>query len=79
MQEIKFELNRAGVRELLKSGEMKDICNDYAKGALARLGEGYAADSHEGKNRVNAMVYAETYQAKRENAKTNSILKAIRG
>lgn len=79
MTDLKFELNREGVRELLKSPQMKDVVNDYAKNALVRLGDGYEADTYMGKNRVNAMVSAETYEAKRENLKNNSILKAIRG
>jgi hypothetical protein len=32
-----------------------------------------------GKNRVNVEVYAETFQAKRDNLKNNSILKAVHG
>ncbi len=38
----------------------------------------YGQDMHVGKNRANAMVFAETYQAKRDNMKNNTILKAVR-
>lgn len=79
MSNVKFVLNREGVRELLRSKEMMDICSEYANSALARLGSGYEVTTHTGTNRVNAEVSAETFAAKRENLKSNSILKAVFG
>lgn len=78
MSKFKFVLNRAGVRALMQSEEMQSILKDKADSALNSLGEGYKSDIHVGKNRANAMVYADTYQAKRDNLKNNSILKAVR-
>jgi hypothetical protein len=78
MSKFKFELNRAGVRALMQSEEMQSILKDKADSALNSLGEGYKSDIHVGKNRANAMVYADTYQAKKDNLKNNSILKAVR-
>jgi hypothetical protein len=78
MSKFKFVLNRSAVRELMKSGEMQSILKDKADSALNSLGEGYKSDIHVGKNRANAMVYADTYKAKRDNLKNNSILKAVR-
>lgn len=79
MAKVKFQLNRNGVRELLKSSEMQSICLDYANSALGRLGPGYEVSSHSGRNRVNAEVKAETFAAKRDNLKNNTILKAVKG
>ena len=79
MAKLKFELNRDGVRNLLRSKEMMDICSEYANNALGRLGDGYEVSTYSGTNRVNAEVYAETYAAKRENLKSNTILKAVFG
>ncbi len=78
MSKFKFELNRAGVRSLMQSAEMQSILKDKANNALNSLGEGYKSDTYVGKTRANAMVYADTYQAKRDNLKNNSILKAVR-
>ena len=78
MSKFKFVLNRAGVRQLMQSEEMQAILNEKATKALNRLGGGYKSDIYVGKNRANAMVYADTYQAKRDNLKNNSILKAVR-
>ncbi len=79
MANFKFVLNREGVRDLLRSKEMMDICSDYANSALGRLGSGYEVTTHTGANRVNAQVAAETFAAKRENLKSNTILKAVFG
>jgi hypothetical protein len=79
MSNFKFELNSQGVRDLLKSNEMAEICNGYASKALGALGSGYSSNMYYGKNRVNVEVYAETFQAKRDNLKNNSILKAVHG
>ena len=79
MAKVEFQLNREGVRQLLKSPEMESICLQYANGALGRLGPGYEVSTHSGRNRVNAEVKAETFAARRDNLKNNSILKAVRG
>ena len=76
---VKVVLNRAGVRELLRSGEMMAICSDHASNIMGRCGSGYSMDTHTGPNRVNAMVKAETYQARADNMRNNTLLKAVRG
>lgn len=75
----RFELNTEGVKSLLQSPEMMEICKKYANNAQARLGDGYEVSTHTGKTRVNAQVAAVTYKARKDNAKNNTILKAIRG
>ena len=76
---VKFELNRSGVRELLRSDEMMGVCKDYATRSVNVLGSGYELSTHVGRNRVNAQVAAKTFEARRDNAKNNSILKSLRG
>lgn len=78
MSKKTFKLNRKGVAELMKSAEMQEVLKEYATGIKNRCGDGYTQDIHVGKNRANAMVSAETYQAKRDNLENNTILKAVR-
>lgn len=78
MGDLEFKLNSEGVRQLMKSPEMMKVCTDYANAALSRLGDGYAMDTRVGASRVNAEVKAVTYEARKENSQTNSILKALR-
>lgn len=74
----KFELNREGVKELMKSKEMQDLISERAEQAVNRLGPGYKSNLNIGKTRVNANVFADSFKAKRENAKNNTILKAVK-
>lgn len=79
MSKNKFKLNRAGVRELMKSSEMQTVIREKASGIKSRCGNGYSQDVYIGKNRANAMVWAETSEALSDNAENNTILKAVRG
>lgn len=78
MSKITFKLNRKGVAELMKSAAMQEVLTEYATAIKNRCGDGYTQDIYVGRNRANAMVSAETYQAKRDNLKNNTILKAVR-
>lgn len=78
MAKVEIKLNSSGVRELLRSSEMKALCEERANNALGKLGHGYAVTTMTGKTRVNASVFAESYKAKRDNMENNSILKALR-
>lgn len=78
-KKVKVKLNREGVRAMLRSQEMQDICQGYAQSAAASLGSGYTVSTYVGKNRVNAEIAAETEAARADNLKNNSILKALKG
>lgn len=76
---VEIKLNSAGIRQLLRSDEMKKICEEHASNILNRAGDGYELDTYTGQNRVNAMVKAATPRAMRENMKNNTLLKAVKG
>ncbi|MCR8969275.1 hypothetical protein [Facklamia sp. 7083-14-GEN3] len=78
MSKFKFKLNQEGVRDLLKSEEMQSILMEKASSARDRCGDGYSTSLHVGKNRANASVMAETIEARKDNSKNNTILKAVR-
>ena len=79
MSKVDFKLNRAGVRELLKSQEALNVCREYANAVQSRAGEGYEVTTYVGKTRANASVHAATYEARRDNYKNNTLLKARGG
>ena len=79
MSKVKVELNRKGVSELLKSQEAMNVCREYAEKIRDRAGAGYEISTYVGKTRVNAMVYADTYEARLDNYKNNTLLKARGG
>nr|DAP93877.1 MAG TPA: type I neck protein [Caudoviricetes sp.] len=78
MGKYKFELNRAGVRSLLRSDEMQAMLKGKASGAAQRCGDGYAAGSYVLTTRAAARVSAVTSAAKQDNLKNNTILKALK-
>lgn len=79
MSKVKFKLNYEGVGQLLRSEEMKSVCEGYAARIQGRCGPDYEVTTHTGPKRVNASVHAATVEARRENAKNNTLLKAVRG
>lgn len=79
MSKIKITLNREAVRDLLKGEEMKAILQERATEIRNRCGDGYEQDFHVGKNRGNAMVWAATSAARKDNLANNTILKAVKG
>lgn len=78
MAKVKFELNREGVGELLRSAEMLGVCKQYAEQIKSRCGEGYIVDPYPGgKTRVNVAVKAESPKAVHDCLKNNTLLKAV--
>lgn len=76
MSSVKFELNKAGVKELLKSQPMVDVLKSYAGQVANRAGDGY--DVHVGPNRANVSVETVTDEAAQDNYDNNTLLKAVR-
>lgn len=78
MSDFRFELNRAGVAELMKSKDMQKVLERYATKTRNRAGRGYEQDLYVGRNRANARVYAMTKEAQSDNYKNNTLLKSVR-
>ena len=78
MNKLQIKLNRKGVSDLMKSKEMQTVLTSAASEIRQRCGEGFSQDVYIGRNRANAMVWAETPEAKQENLKNNTLLKAVR-
>lgn len=54
MADVVIELNSAGIRELLKSQEIADVCEAQAARMTRATGVPYVADVYVGETRVNA-------------------------
>lgn len=79
MSNVTFKLNRAGVREVLKSDGVQNTCRSMANSALARCGDGYVVHDVNYPERRGAAVAAATIKAARDNMKNNTLLKAVSG
>lgn len=78
MSKFKVELNRKGVREMLRSQSMMNAVTGIAEGIATRAGSGYEVDNYVGRNRVNASVRTRSREAVHDNAKNNTLLKAMK-
>lgn len=77
MAKVKFELNLAGLNELMKSTEMAEVLNTAADQIASKCGEGYEVERAHPISFVGiASVRAETIKAKIDNREHNTILKA---
>lgn len=78
IKQVKVVLNKKGVRDLLKSQEIMNVCTELAYKAASKLGDGYLVTYQTGKNRVNASIKAVTPKARQEQLSDNTIIKALR-
>lgn len=79
MSRVRFKLDRAGVRELMRSPEAMSVVTEYASQIQSRCGAGYELTTMVGATRVNASVFAATVEARRDNYQNNTLLKARGG
>ena len=78
MAKFKFELNKAGVRELLQSSAMRNIITSAAAQKAQQAGAGYESIVQVGKKRVYAKIYPASAEAAKDNFGNNTLEKVIR-
>ena len=77
MSKMKIVLNSQGVRELLKSSAIASACEEQAQAVASRAGEGYTIEQRNYAERTGYIVNADTNEAKKDNLKNNTLLKAL--
>lgn len=75
----KLELNREGVKELLKSDETLEMCREYAERVQLAAGDGYEMENRSYPERSGAAVFPVTEEAGMDNLRNNTLLKALGG
>lgn len=81
MDNFRFVLNSAGVRELLKSSAMQSILREHAeatRNGCGDLSDDYIAEVKVGGTRARATIKADTPHAHYSNLKHNTLLKALK-
>lgn len=78
MSRVKVKLNRAGVRELLKSPEMEALCMDKARAVKDRAGDNYEAEVRRYSERTGAAVYPANADGYYDNLKNNTLLRSLK-
>lgn len=74
-KKVKVVLNKEGVRALLRSEEMMNICAKHAKEIATKSGDAYKVSEHRGVSRANASVYTNDPDVIRDNLENNTLLK----
>ena len=59
MSKVVIELDSEGIRALLRSDEVAEVCEEQAKRMTRATGMHYVPDIYVGRNRVNAGGYGE--------------------
>ena len=69
MSNFNFKLNSKGVRDMLRSEEVKAMLRERAEAIKGRAGDGYEVSTFTGKTRANASVKATTVKAIKDTKK----------
>lgn len=77
MKVQRVKMNHAGAHELLLSGSVAGLVRSHADRVARSAGRGYAADTWPGDDRVVASAYTDSYTAMRDNAKNQTLLRAL--
>ena len=81
MSKVKLKVNRAGVRELLKSEGVSQECQRHASETLSNASSsaaGYTMSVRNYPERTGYAVYAEEYPAISDNLQNNTLLKSLK-
>lgn len=78
-KEVKIELNKAGLFELMYSAEITSQLEELGSAAMSQLGEGYEMTTFHGRTRANVGIRAATNEAWRDQLDNNTIAKAVFG
>ena len=79
MNKVKFELNLAGLNELMKSPEMQSVIDAKGAEVAKRAGEEYKHRTHVANYVAITNVFPDTKEAAKDNYTNNTLLKALNG
>lgn len=77
MSNVKFELNLAGLNELMKSQEMCDALEEAGEAVANAAGVDYAHSVHQASFVAICNVYPDSQEAAHENYEENTLVKAL--
>lgn len=77
MSNYQFELNREGVKQLMKSAEMKAVLDETAQHIASSAEGDYKVNSMTGRTRANAEVSCASTKTYYDNLRNNTLLKAM--
>ena len=73
----KYVPNKAALKALLKGPMTQGIVVDHAEQVAAAAGDGFVSSYQMGKTRHRCIIYADTWSAKRREARDNVLTRAL--
>lgn len=73
----KYVPNKAALKALLKDPMTQGIVVDHAERVAAAAGDGFVSSYKMGKTRHRCIIYADTWSAKRREARDNILTRAL--
>lgn len=77
MNSVRFELNLAGLNEIMKSSEMQGQLAQAGQAVASAAGAGYASSVHVADYVAIANAYPDSSEAAIDNYENNTLLKAL--
>jgi hypothetical protein len=77
MEQIKIKLNRAGIRELLRSPGVQADLRRRGNAVASAAGPGHRVDSEVGRNRARCEVVTESFEAMAREARDRNLTRAF--
>lgn len=76
-QQIRIELDSKGIKQLLQGAEVGDDIKRRTDAVARRAGEGMRSSTYTGRDRVRGMVWTGTAEARKAEAESRALLKAL--
>ncbi|MFS0210542.1 hypothetical protein ACL1EU_03115 [Corynebacterium striatum] len=73
----KYRPNLAGLQELLRGSVAKQLVIDHGDRLAGAAGDGFVLSTQQGSSRFRGIVYADTWSAKRREARENVLVRVL--
>lgn len=78
MASVRVVVHRQGVRDLLRSDKVLRILRGHGDRIAGKAGPGHRVESNVGRNRARVAVITDTHDARRREATTRDLTRAVR-
>lgn len=73
----RLKFNPAGFNDILRRPATEAWVTATAEDIARRAGDGYVASTRQGRSRVRSIVFADTWKARRDNARNNTLVRVM--
>lgn len=77
MAKYKVVINKQGIKDLMRSAEINNICSACADRVVSSAGEGFEKRLYVGDNRLSYTIVPTSIEASKKNLKHNILAKAL--